>query len=1256
MAEIGSLAVSLSMDASNFNGTVSQVDRNLRAMGGELQAVRAQGTEFGQSVEGLSQKQDILQRSLTASSLKLQEQRRKYDEMVASGNVSEAALERQAAAVNRAQAQYNRFQTELDQVTAELSDLQSVSVRVGQAVTDLGDKATATGGKMKDIGGTMTASVTGPLLAIGAGAIAVAAQFDTAQARIQTELGVTAEAAKELEGTARNVWKAGFGESLDEVTSALVRVKQNMKEIDGNEIEGVTKNALALAKSFDSDVNEVTRAANNLMVNFGISSEEAFDQLANGAQNGLNFSNELFDNVAEYSGLFSTLGFETDEYFSLLSKGAEAGVYNLDYLNDVVKEFGIRIKDGSDGVSDALAQLFAPDDIDEFTSALMKSGKATQEYATLTSKVGKETADELVKNLQKGGKSAEDASVSLQIIMGEYTEFTEGIDNGSIRGAEAMDTILQKIQALESPTERAQLGVALFGTKWEDLEETAMFSLIGMSEGLDDVSGTMGKLVEVQEQTFGQRWDNLTRSAASSLEPAGKILLTIAEDWLPKVAEAVEDVTQWFAGLSPEAQGATLAIGGIAAVAGPAVAVLGMFVSGIGGIATVTAPVIGSLAGATSGVGFLGSALAVATGPVGLTVAAVAALGVGVYALSQDLGESSIQVEDWSSKVSESTAEAVGGFMELSEQASGHLSTLSITGQAVTQEMATNITSIFNQMGQQVLAEMQTNHEEQLAAVTNFYANSNVLIESEEAEILARTAEYQANKENQISEGNTRIAEIMTAASNEKRELTLAEEAEINRIHATMKDNAIKYLTESELEQQVIYESIKNNASEISALQAAEVVKNSVKQKDEVVKEAEEQYKKAVAEIIKQRDEMGVISAAQSKQLIEDAGKQRDETIKAAEDQHEKIVAEAKAQAGEHVAQVDWETGEIKSKWQVMKRDITSRVKEIGSDVNRDWTKMYNDVTDRTKKIGTDVKNDWTKVYNDSTEWVGKMADSIDKDFQAMGKNVGIQMNKAADTISEVWDSALAIFDIGKLKQIGKDMISGLISGINSMADDAIESITGVVDGVVNKAKSLLKIASPSKVFKQIGLWTGEGLAIGIDGSSAKVNTAMENIADGILSVSEKFQKEYSNLIDDFNSKNESKNDKTLEKIQKIRTVAAKKKRDLTAAQLQEIANLEASYQDNKMKTDRDFNKRYLALVQQSEKEYLEVVKTYIAEKKSLDQLSLLDEVEIWERSVEIFNEGSKERLVAQKEYKAAVEGIDLTTFVPSIKELTSTH
>lgn len=344
----------------------------------------------------------------------------------------------------------------------------------------------------------------------------------------------------------------------------------------------------------------------------------------------------------------------------------------------------------------------------------------------------------------------------------------------------------------------------------------------------------------------------------------------------------------------------------------------------------------------------------------------------------------------------------------------------------------------------------------------------------------------------------------------------------------------------------------------------------------------------------------------------------------------------------------------LKGMWDDIAGFFTSMGSKVSSTVSSFSTGVINFFKNLATNAINSVKNTWTSsvsfftnLGNSAKSIVSNMVTSVINFVKNLGTNfvntistmktnVVNKMNELKDGMIEKVKSLPAQFI-----SIGKDIINGLIKGISAMTVNAIESITGVVDGVVNTAKKLLGIHSPSRVFKQIGLWTGEGMAIGLDDSSAKVNKAMSDIGDGILTVSKSYQEEYSNLIDDFNKKNEDKNDKTLEKIYKIQNNAIKKKRALTQKEKQDIALLEASYRDSKLKADQDFNKKYKALVEKSEKEYLDVIKKYIDDKKSLEQLSLLDEAKVWEQSMELFSEGTNERIKAQQEYKKAVEAVN---------------
>ncbi|MFQ6797597.1 hypothetical protein AB9L54_03645, partial [Bacillus thuringiensis] len=49
--------------------------------------------------------------------------------------------------------------------------------------------------------------------------------------------------------------------------------------------------------------------------------------------------------------------FSADGMFTILINGSKNGAYNLDYVNDVVKEFGIRVKDGSKSTTEAMGQM-----------------------------------------------------------------------------------------------------------------------------------------------------------------------------------------------------------------------------------------------------------------------------------------------------------------------------------------------------------------------------------------------------------------------------------------------------------------------------------------------------------------------------------------------------------------------------------------------------------------------------------------------------------------------------------------------------------------------------------------------------------------------------------------------------------------------------------------------------------------------------------------------------------------------------------
>ena len=64
-----------------------------------------------------------------------------------------------------------------------------------------------------------------------------------------------------------------------------------------------------------------------------MTAQEAMDYIVTGTQNGLDKTNELGDNLSEYSGKFAQAGYSASEYFQLLQNGLQCGAYNLDTVS-----------------------------------------------------------------------------------------------------------------------------------------------------------------------------------------------------------------------------------------------------------------------------------------------------------------------------------------------------------------------------------------------------------------------------------------------------------------------------------------------------------------------------------------------------------------------------------------------------------------------------------------------------------------------------------------------------------------------------------------------------------------------------------------------------------------------------------------------------------------------------------------------------------------------------------------------------------
>jgi hypothetical protein len=104
-----------------------------------------------------------------------------------------------------------------------------------------------------------------------------------------------------------------------------------------------------------------------------------------------------------------------------------------------------------------------------------------------------------------------------------------------------------------------------------------------------------------------------------------------------------------------------------------------------------------------------------------------------------------------------------------------------------------------------------------------------------------------------------------------------------------------------------------------------------------------------------------------------------------------------------------------------------------------------------------------------------------------------------ATMIAAVLAIPAALFAAGyamaNLADIGINMMRSLASGITGAAGVVVDAIKNAISAAIKSAKSLLGIASPSKVFAELGEHTGAGFERGVDASAPDAQDALARMA-----------------------------------------------------------------------------------------------------------------------------------------------------------------
>ena len=319
------------------------------------------------------------------------------------------------------------------------------------------------------------------IASVGGQVLSMSADIDVATGQLQTRLGLTEQQALTFGDAIRQVYGDNFGESIDDVGNAVATVGQQLQALDQltqKNLGNVTEYAISLRDAFDQDVGQSVNAAGVLVDKFGLSWDDAFSFITRGLQNGLNASDDFLDTITEYGVQFADGGANAAQFFSVMESGLQAGMLGTDKAADLFKEFRLRIQDGSDATSKALAQI---------------------------------------------GIDANDLA--------------EQFADGSLTAIDAFALIQGKLAEVDDENVRFQAGVALMGSQYEDLGQSAAAGIDPALRGISELSGATDSLNR-QYENLPTMFEGWKRRALLAMEPIGAKLLDLGNKVTPYVEKA----------------------------------------------------------------------------------------------------------------------------------------------------------------------------------------------------------------------------------------------------------------------------------------------------------------------------------------------------------------------------------------------------------------------------------------------------------------------------------------------------------------------------------------------------------------------------------------------------------------------------------------------------------------------------------------------------------------------------------------------
>lgn len=548
--------------AVDFKKTLQDINLELNKNYNQFRLTQSQWDSSTSSTEKLRASQEYLSNAYQIQQDRVNTLRMQLEELENSENKNTTAINKKRNELTKAEIKLQDYNSRLKEVDAQLNDSNQKLQQYGKKISDVSEKISDVGNKASVISAGVVAG--------GTALVNSAMNLENAVAKYVSSTNTAENETEKYKRVLESINSNNYGEGYEDIADSMTQVTMQLKDLNEQDLQNITEKAIALRDLFGYDVSESVRAVKAMMDNLNVSADEAFNLIAEGKKQGLDFSNELLDNINEYSVQFGKLGLSAEDMFNIFKVGADNGAFNLDKIGDAVKEFSIRVIDGSNTTVDGFKRIGL-------------------------------NADNMAEKFANGGEEAKQAFIE----------------------------VVNRLGGMDDKVSQSIAGVDLFGTMWEDLGPTVITSFSNMDAGISKSSDSMQKSIDQLYNTTKKKAETQLKRLQSLGADFGEEMLPVLED-LIDMAEGFIDKLE---GMSDAEKENIVKIGLFVAGVGPLIKIMGTAGQVIGNVTNgigVFSQAIGVATGKTTSsvisVNNLANVFGTLSNPIGLTTVAIGSL------------------------------------------------------------------------------------------------------------------------------------------------------------------------------------------------------------------------------------------------------------------------------------------------------------------------------------------------------------------------------------------------------------------------------------------------------------------------------------------------------------------------------------------------------------------------------------------------------------------------------------------------------